>query len=146
MVPVPLVPLDDATFGKDWASGYEVEALSESYLEAFDRDGRGRPTKIDSIRGPQLSLFIWSYHNVGESDIYTSDTILIMLTVFGQPNLPPIHLRIPRYIVIPEGHIWSPAGQVDLLLEHDDFLLGETVSACIDNHGKLFGDSKFYGE
>ena len=91
MAPVPRVPIDDATFRNGWEYDPETNYLSESYLDSFSRYGR-RPTKIDSIRGPALSLFVWMWLDISDRNIYTSDTILIMLTVFGQPRLAPIHL------------------------------------------------------
>lgn len=122
-----------------------------------------RPTLITNVSGRELQLHIWRYPVWDDYGIDKLTTVEVMLSPVGYRNTRPLITSIPRYVKMKSSEQihaipvvpWDiasdmqlvpviPAKKVDLLLTSDLHIRDRVVANCINNHGNLFGDSKFY--
>ena len=116
-----------------------------------------RPSLITSVSGRELQLHIWRYPVFDDYGINKLTTVEVMLSPVGYNDTLPLIVAIPRYVetraVEGPGDPYNkfgtlcapviPAKKIDLLLTDDLQIRDRAVAICINNHGKLFGDTRF---
>ena len=138
-----VIPIAEARFADEvYLADIDVEKdFLESAVEHCEY-----PTRINSVKGPSLSLYVWNdYKTEATEHDLRECSLRVMISVFGEPFLRPLVVNIPRFVFL--DYNYTPIrdyGPTDLLLEPDSYLVGQVVAACIDNTNGLFGDSRFY--